>query len=144
MKKNILLILAMSTLSACSTMEAKNGNSEKLGVANPASQYCIQQGGKLEIKNESNGQVGYCYLPNGTTVEEWALFRANQGKCLAEEATKLVGKSALSETQIKQLTKSEIVRIVQLGQPVTMDYREERVTVTIDPKSNKISHASCG
>ena len=30
------------------------------------------------------------------------------------------------------------------NQPVTMDYRENRVTVTIDPSSKKILNASCG
>jgi hypothetical protein len=63
---------------------------------------------------------------------------------LPEEAQKLVGKTGLSEAQIKQLTKSEIVRSVQPGQPVTMDYRDNRVTVSIDPVSKKITHASCG
>ncbi len=37
-----------------------------------------------------------------------------------------------------------MVRLVQPGQPVTMDYREDRVTVTVDPKTNKVVQASCG
>jgi len=47
-------------------------------MANPASQYCIDQGGKLRIENQTAGQVGICQLPNGTEVEEWALFRSQQ------------------------------------------------------------------
>ena len=35
-------------------------------------------------------------------------------------------------------TKSEIVRKVAPGQPMTMDYRSNRVTVTIDPTSKKL------
>jgi len=27
---------------------------------------------------------------------------------------------------------------------VTMDYREDRVTVTVDPKTNKVVQVSCG
>ena len=73
-----------------------------------------------------------------------AFFRASQAHCLPEEAQKLVGKTGLSDTQIKQLTKSETVRRVEPGQAVTMDYRDDRVTVSIDPVSNKITHASCG
>lgn len=46
----------------------------KIGMPNPASQYCIEQGGQLEIRNEANGQVGYCKLPNGKVVEEWELL----------------------------------------------------------------------
>ncbi|NUF13860.1 I78 family peptidase inhibitor, partial [Acinetobacter oleivorans] len=111
---------------------------------NPASQYCVEQGGKLEIRNEANGQVGYCHLPNGQVVEEWKLFRDNQANCIAEEAQKLVGQSGLTDDQIKQKTQSEIVRKVAPGQPMTMDYRTNRVTVTIDPASKKITQATCG
>ena len=48
-------------------------------IANPASQYCIDQGGTLEIVDEAGGQVGYCNLPNGNRVEEWELFRSAGG-----------------------------------------------------------------
>lgn len=37
-----------------------------------------------------------------------------------------------------------MVRMVAPGQPVTMDYREERVTVTVDPATKKVVQASCG
>ncbi|KAF0806861.1 putative hemolysin [Alcanivorax xiamenensis] len=47
------------------------------GMANPASQYCEQVGGELEIRDEQNGQVGYCHLPDGRVVEEWALYRSS-------------------------------------------------------------------
>ncbi|WP_369124997.1 I78 family peptidase inhibitor [Pseudomonas sp. AB12(2023)] len=50
----------------------------------------------------------------------------------------------MTEAQIKQKTKAQIVRMVEPGQAVTMDYREERVTVTVDPTSKKIIQASCG
>lgn len=42
---------------------------------NPASEYCVSQGGKLEIVNGPGGQRGFCTLPNGNRVEEWELFR---------------------------------------------------------------------
>lgn len=45
------------------------------GLANPASQYCVSLGGRLEIRKETDGEVGYCHLPDGRVVEEWALFR---------------------------------------------------------------------
>ena len=143
--KNILLLSAVLTsLAACSVTPNKDMSPPKIGMANPASQYCVEQGGQLEIRNEANGQVGYCKLANGQVVEEWAFFRANQTKCVADEAQKLVGQSGLSDDQIKQKTKSEIVRRVGPNQPVTMDYRENRITVTIDPQSKKIISANCG
>ncbi|HWK15618.1 MAG TPA: DUF333 domain-containing protein [Rhizobiaceae bacterium] len=47
-----------------------------VGIANPASVYCIEQGGKLEIRKTANGEVGYCHLPDGRIIEEWAFFRS--------------------------------------------------------------------
>lgn len=143
MKQIIWMGAVLLALTGCATQNAET-SAPKIGMANPASQYCVEQGGKLEIHNESNGQVGYCHLPNGQVVEEWALFRSSQSECVAEEAKRLIGQSNVSEAQIKALTHAQTVRMVQPGQPVTMDYRAERVTVTVDPKTNKISQASCG
>ena len=144
MKKILFLGLALVSLTACSSVQHKDPTPPKIGSPNPASQYCVEQGGKLEIRNEANGQVGYCHLPNGQVLEEWKLFRDNQANCVAEEAQKLVGQSGLTDDQIKQKTQSEIVRKVAPGQPMTMDYRTNRVTVTIDPASKKITNATCG
>ncbi|EXT49420.1 peptidase inhibitor I78 family protein [Acinetobacter sp. 25977_4] len=144
MKKTIFLGLALVSLTAFFSVQHKEINPPKNCSPKPASQYCVEQGGKLEIRNETNGQVGYCHLPNGQVVEEWKLFRDNQANCVAEEAQKLVGLSGLTDDQIKQKTKSEIVRKVAPGQPMTMDYRSNRVTVTIDPATKKITNANCG
>ncbi|KQQ77890.1 I78 family peptidase inhibitor [Acinetobacter sp. Leaf130] len=144
MKKTLFLGLALVSLTACSSVQHKDSTPPKIGSPNPASQYCVEQGGKLEIRNEATGQVGYCHLPNSQVVEEWKLFRDNQANCVAEEAQKLVGQSGLTDDQIKQKTQSEIVRKVAPGQPMTMDYRTNRVTVTIDPASKKITNATCG
>lgn len=52
---------------------------EKSRIANPASIFCEQNGGKLEIRTEKDdGQVGYCKFSNGTECEEWKYFR---GEC---------------------------------------------------------------
>ncbi|WP_353141225.1 I78 family peptidase inhibitor [Acinetobacter pragensis] len=145
MKKIILLAIAASALSACTSMSTPNDHQAKVGMANPASQYCAEQGGKIEIKDEKNGQVGYCRLANGNVVEEWEFFRSNKSTlCLPEQAQKLIGQSGLSDSQIKQLTQAEIVRRVAPGQPVTMDYRDNRITVTEQPVTLKIIQASCG
>ncbi len=148
MKKIILSglsgLFASILLAGCSTTQSTDSNSVSLGTANPSSAYCINQGGKLEIRNETNGQVGYCHLKNGQVVEEWEYFRANQPKCIADQAAALVGQSNLTEAKIKEKTKAQMVRMVAPGQPVTMDYREERVTVTVDPATKKVVQASCG
>jgi putative hemolysin len=59
------------------TTEAPMGGGSQ--VANPASEYCIAQGGELEIVDEANGQVGYCNLPDGTRIEEWEFFNQANG-----------------------------------------------------------------
>ncbi len=49
------------------------------GLANPASVYCGQVGGKTEIKKDATGaEYGMCVFANGSSCEEWALFR---GEC---------------------------------------------------------------
>jgi len=48
----------------------------KTGLANPASTYCVNQGGQSVIVNNPDGsQGGNCVLKNGKTCEEWAYFR---------------------------------------------------------------------
>jgi predicted secreted protein/putative hemolysin len=50
-----------------------------IGMPNPASVYCGQVGGTLEIKKDNSGnEYGMCTFKNGTSCEEWALFR-NEG-----------------------------------------------------------------
>ncbi len=143
MKHLVWMSLVLVGLAGCAAQKTES-TAQKIGMTNPASQYCVEQGGKLEIRNENNGQVGYCHLANGQVVEEWALLRSSQSNCVPEEANRLVGQSNVSEDQIKTLTKSQIVRMVKPEQPVTMDFREDRVTVTVDPKTGKIVQSSCG
>lgn len=144
MKKLLLLATIAISITGCSTAQQTELNPPKIGMANPASTYCVEQGGKLELRTEANGQVGYCHLPNGQVVEEWALFRASQSECVADQAKTLIGQSNLTEAQMKAVTQAQIVRLVKPGQPVTMDYRAERVTVTVNPANNTIVQANCG
>lgn len=145
MIKRILCVsFLLSSLTACATPQNNVADMPKLGMANPASEYCVKQGGKLEIKNEQNGQVGYCHLANGQVIEEWKMFRTDQAGCIPEEAKRLIGQSNLTEAQIQEKSKAKQVRNVQPNQPVTMDFRSDRVTVVTDPKTQKIVQASCG
>ena len=46
------------------------------GMANPASVYCGQTGGTTKILKDTTGaEYGMCAFPNGTSCEEWALYR---------------------------------------------------------------------
>lgn len=52
---------------------------EQVGMPNPASAYCEENGGTLEIRqDEALGQYGVCVFPDGSECEEWAFFR---GEC---------------------------------------------------------------
>ena len=72
--KKILLPAAAIALSACATQI--DPKPEMVGMANPASVFCVEQGGTLEPRKDKDGnEYAMCHLPNGTVVEEWALFR---------------------------------------------------------------------
>jgi len=53
-----------------------DGRPPTTGMVNPASLYCRQKKGRTEMRTSPSGDVtGYCRLPDGTVIEEWALFR---------------------------------------------------------------------
>ncbi|HEY83667.1 MAG TPA: DUF333 domain-containing protein [Chloroflexi bacterium] len=54
-------------------------DAEAVGMANPASVYCGEQGGALDIRAADDGsQTGYCVFADGSECEEWAFMR---GEC---------------------------------------------------------------
>jgi len=55
---------------------AGNGQAPNAGMANPASVYCVDQGGKLEIREGDGGQYGMCVFPDGRECDEWGFFRS--------------------------------------------------------------------
>jgi uncharacterized protein YggE len=51
-----------------------------LGIPNPASKFCEDQGYKSENRTAADGsQTGYCVFPDGTECDEWAFFRGECG-----------------------------------------------------------------
>jgi len=84
-KKSVLnvlsLILLMLFAAACSlgkTPAEIPADEGVIGMPNPASVYCQEQGGVLVTREEPEGQFGVCVLPDGSECEEWAYFR---GEC---------------------------------------------------------------
>ncbi len=66
------------------------------------------------------------------------------GICQRDAAEALAGKARMTDDQAKQATGASIVRQIGPGQVVTMDYRQERVTIETDPKAGRIARAFCG
>lgn len=98
MKRSILINLIASCtllLTACDSQPTVQTTAESVGIANPASSYCIEQGGSLEIENQDDGQVGYCTLPSGERIEEWQLYRQSQqtDEPIAQHVPTPVGKA---------------------------------------------------
>jgi putative hemolysin len=49
-------------------------------LPNPASVFCEQEGGTVEIETDSaGGQTGFCVLPSGERVDEWQYYREHSG-----------------------------------------------------------------
>jgi putative hemolysin len=59
------------------------GPKESIGgsqIANPASVFCEEKGGKLEIRTATDGsQQGFCLFTDGTECDEWAYYRGDCG-----------------------------------------------------------------
>lgn len=81
-KIRFILVLMMGFLlmiSCTSIPEAK--------IPNPASVFCEQNGGKLELRQAASGSVaGVCVFPDGSECDEWAYYRkeCKPGDSLAE------------------------------------------------------------
>jgi len=73
--KTMLLCLILSALVLACT---SNPPVDRPRIANPASVYCEEHGGKLTIVIGDEGQSGICTLVNGSVCEEWAFMR---GEC---------------------------------------------------------------
>lgn len=70
------ILLSDYDISGNLNITASETNATK--IANPASSYCLDNGNRLEIRGDSNGQYGVCISADGKECEEWAYYR---GEC---------------------------------------------------------------
>ncbi|WP_397474882.1 I78 family peptidase inhibitor [Pusillimonas sp.] len=131
-------IVLLAILGGCASA-TDSQKPQQVGMANPASVYCQQVGGKLTIENTPAGLAGMCELPDGSKIEEWELFKA-ASQCGADSRQNLVG---TLESSLDQSTLPTLSRIINPDSAVTMDYRQERLNVYVD-ESGKIERVTCG
>ena len=116
-----LVVILMGTLifrapfSPESDGDVKTSPSAQVTLANPASTFCTENGGTTRIINTMEGQRGECSFANGTTCEEWALFR---GDCNVEGVSN-TGHYSEGENEVKLVyrvkTKTAILLAPSLG-----------------------------
>ena len=76
----LLLVCGMLLLSRCAFIVTQPDRDAEM--PNPASVYCTDNGGTLEIRTaEDGGQYGVCIFADGSECDEWTYFR---GECSPE------------------------------------------------------------
>lgn len=80
LKLGYLLLMSALVISGCtlaSTGQSPQPSDPKSNMPNPASVYCEQNGGKLELRQDASGGVsGVCIFADESECDEWAYFRS--------------------------------------------------------------------
>jgi len=75
-----IMFLAILVSASCTPRQA----TPIASTPNPASVFCEENGGELELSQTTSGGVaGICVFPDGTKCDEWAFFR---GTCMAGDS----------------------------------------------------------
>lgn len=121
---------AACTRMACEQYEAPRCTDDEaleelVGIANPASEYCLTQGGESQIKKNADGsEYGVCVI-DGEEIDEWEYFR--------QSTSQFVGRP-FAEVQKEFEDSGASVRIaVEDWEPkaLTADYRPDRLNVEV-------------
>jgi len=85
MKKLLVLVICLMFLASCSLFTGQSEtvpsteDDAQADMPNPASVYCEENGGILEIrKDEAANEYGICLFPDGSECDEWTFYR---GEC---------------------------------------------------------------
>ena len=71
---SVVVAASAALLTGCQTTDAEG--MPEIGTPYPASVWCMEKGGRLEIVKDKDGnESGLCVLPSGERVDEWTLFR---------------------------------------------------------------------
>ena len=75
MSSRYLLLLPLFLAGCAKQAQPEAPLPPQIGMANPAAVYCQQKGGESIPQINEKGQFSLCKLPDGQTIEEWALWR---------------------------------------------------------------------
>lgn len=80
--KSLLMLVVMSGTILTAACAPVSPSPTPAAIPNPASVYCIENGGQLDLRTDASGGVaGFCVFPDGSECEEWAFMK---GECKAE------------------------------------------------------------
>jgi putative hemolysin len=80
----LFLVFSLVLLSSCTT--AGGSPTPVADMPNPASVFCAENGGVVEMREDADGGVqGVCVFPDGSECDEWAFFR---GECKPGDSLK--------------------------------------------------------
>jgi putative hemolysin len=106
MKRIIAITILLMTLTACTapqtqgTPASASTDLPQPNLPNPASVYCEQNGGTLEIVTAADGsQSGVCIFPNGSSCDEWAYYRGECNSATQINPTPVVAIESTAEEQ---------------------------------------------
>lgn len=78
MRKLFTTFMIATTLTGCISVQM-DLDSAKIGLSNPATEFCLQQKGFVDYQTDKQGNnISMCHLPNGQEIEVWQLYRSKQ------------------------------------------------------------------
>ena len=81
----LFFLLYRERSTECECVEVPVDDEIDVGLANPASVFCEEQGGSVDIRDTDEGEVGYCVFADDSECEEWSFYR---GECAPGESSR--------------------------------------------------------
>lgn len=76
MQKIATLAICCLGLTACISVDFQPQSAQMVGIANPATNFCLEKGAYVERQKNAQGQEQVmCHFKNGQVIEEWEYYR---------------------------------------------------------------------
>lgn len=97
-------------LAACTSIQTET---VQPAMPNPASEYCAENGGTLDIRTAADGsQAGVCVFSDGSECDEWAYFK---GECGSADQTSITTEVTTSASENSSLDNQSGVTVTYVG-----------------------------